>query len=136
MDNYVSFKDNPLPTKYHYQVDIYETYRNKIDSKVHTKIFSGNDLPEQRRLADKYYSEAELNIWKKNRDYLQFAGPANFIRGKNVCYLIIMYLVEVFDGESDYHPVRGESLEVMKESWKIEEHLFGRNNAANYQHIY
>ncbi|MGM1056492.1 MAG: hypothetical protein ACQEWG_11455 [Bacteroidota bacterium] len=123
----IEFKNKNLERtepKYFYRVSesvtTFKMDEGKNESFSHHEDFKGNDLPQCKVKAEKYYWERYEGL-NHNSYFLPFHSPENFVFGKHAACSLILSFVEFYTDDNFFeHELLGEDEETMAESREIE----------------
>lgn len=112
---------------YFYRVETYITsFEKDKPSFDYTEAFSGVDLLSSKRQAINYYNQ-QVDILKNKDTFFgkPFGTPDNFHPDNNSAFSVVLYFVQVENGEETVDfPIAGDSEHEMEEGRELEREVF------------
>ena len=127
--NYSSYE--PLATKHKYRgyvsVTTYGMDPNKTEPYSVTVEFEHPNLFDARREGIEWFKETVNGLDAIGQYFLPFAGPNEFVLGKNAAYSVCLSLVEIYDGDEYEYELLGTDMDTMNDTLELEDLLYAES---------
>ena len=133
--NYSNYE--PLVTKHKYRgyvsVTTFGMDPNQTEPYSVTVEFEHPNLDDARNAGIEWFKETVKGLDAIGRYFLPFAGPNEFVLGKNAAYSVSLSLVEIYDEVEYEYELLGTDMDTMNDKLELEDLLFYKSQLKNYK---